>query len=170
MKKNLSLYIHIPFCVKKCLYCDFLSFPADGDLRQRYVEQLAAEIRSCGKRFKQRLQPAAISSAFLGGGTPSLLLPDQISLLMEAVRECFTILPEAEITIEANPGAFDEARVRRWREEGINRLSLGLQSSKREELACLGRIHSYEDFLESFFFKKYSQFNKEKVAKQHLYH
>ena len=146
----MELYLHIPFCVRKCLYCDFLSFPADGDLRQRYVEQLAAEIRSCGKRFKQRLQPAAISSAFLGGGTPSLLLPDQISLLMEAVRECFTILPEAEITIEANPGAFDEARVRRWREEGINRLSLGLQSSKREELACLGRIHSYEDFLESF--------------------
>ena len=146
----MELYLHIPFCVRKCLYCDFLSFPADEDLRRRYVEQLAAEIRSCGKRFRQKKLSSEVSSVFFGGGTPSLLTPDQISMLMEAVRESFLLLPEAEITIEANPGAFDETRVKRWREEGINRLSLGLQSSKREELACLGRIHSFADFLASF--------------------
>lgn len=145
----MELYLHIPFCVKKCLYCDFLSFPeteAGVEIRSRYVDKLSEEIRSCGKRYGKR----TVSSIFIGGGTPSLLFPEQIHQLMQAVRESFFVEEDAEITIEANPGAFDERRVCVWREEGINRLSLGLQSANEEELRLLGRIHSYEEFLESF--------------------
>lgn len=145
----MELYLHVPFCVKKCLYCDFLSFPeteAGVDIRRQYVDKLAKEIRSCGKRYGKR----TVTSIFIGGGTPSLLLPEQIRLLMRTVREHFLVEENAEITIEANPGAFDEERVCCWREEGINRLSLGLQSAHDRELRLLGRIHSYEEFLESF--------------------
>lgn len=145
----MELYLHIPFCVRKCLYCDFLSFPSDGETRQKYVDKLAEEIRACGKRLRCEKQQE-ITSVFFGGGTPSLLTIEQIQTLMSAVRESFSLAAAAEITIEANPGAFDEARVRCWREEGINRLSLGLQSTKKEELKCLGRIHTFEDFLDSF--------------------
>ena len=160
----MELYLHIPFCVRKCFYCDFLSFPeekADGEIRQRYVDKLAEEIRACGKRWsigqtgpknlpENPLKRAEVTSVFIGGGTPSLITPKQIRTLMGAVRESFFLTADAEITIEANPGAFDEARVQCWREEGINRLSLGLQSAKQEELRCLGRIHSFEAFLDSF--------------------
>lgn len=145
----MELYLHIPFCVRKCLYCDFLSFPVDGETRQKYVDKLAEEIRSCGKRLRSE-ENRIVTSVFIGGGTPSLLTVEQIHTVMSSVRESFALAPDAEITIEANPGAFDEARVRSWKKEGINRLSLGLQSSKREELQCLGRIHSFEDFLDSF--------------------
>lgn len=151
----MELYLHIPFCVRKCLYCDFLSFPeseAGGELRQRYVDKLSEEIRSCGRREGDGAhhEKEEVTSVFFGGGTPSLLTPAQVHTLMEAVRESFHLQPEAEITIEANPGAFDEERARCWRREGINRLSLGLQSADRAELQCLGRIHTFEDFLESF--------------------
>lgn len=145
----MELYLHIPFCVKKCLYCDFLSFPetvAGVEMRRQYVDKLAEEIKACGKRVGSR----EVTSIFIGGGTPSLLLPEQIRLLMRAIYDSFFVSADAEITIEANPGAFDEERVRCWREEGINRLSLGLQSSHAKELQLLGRIHTYEAFLESF--------------------
>lgn len=146
-KKNLELYIHIPFCVQKCLYCDFLSFGgAEGRTRVEYMDQLRSEILSSGPWYADYL----VRTIFIGGGTPSLLEPEQITLLMQAVRKSFLVAEDAEITIEANPGTLLSRKLPVYRAAGINRLSLGLQSANNEELAHLGRIHSFEDFLKSF--------------------
>ena len=148
----LELYIHIPFCVKKCLYCDFLSFAADEVTRKKYVEQLIKEIETCGTRITGRDADAAfpVISVFIGGGTPSSLCPEQICAVMNAVKENFRLLPDAEITIEANPGTLDNKKLRAYKNSGINRLSLGLQSANPGELRELGRIHSWNEFLESY--------------------
>ena len=148
----LELYIHIPFCVKKCLYCDFLSFAADEVTRKKYVEQLIKEIEPCGTRITGRDADAAfpVISVFIGGGTPSSLRPEQICAVTNAVKENFRLLPDAEITIEANPGTLDNKRLRAYKNSGINRLSLGLQSANPGELRELGRIHSWNEFLESY--------------------
>lgn len=154
MEKNkpLELYIHIPFCVKKCQYCDFLSFAADEKTKQIYVEQLVKEIRICGNRMTGQGAKTSfpVISAFIGGGTPSSLDHRHITSIMNAVKENFTFLPEAEITIEANPGTLTAEKLHAYREAGINRLSLGLQSANPSELKALGRIHTWNEFLESF--------------------
>lgn len=144
MKKDLGLYVHIPFCIKKCGYCDFLSFPGTDDEKQAYVEALEKEIRSYGA-FAGGYR---VSTLFLGGGTPSVLEPEQIERLMEAVSHTFELERKAEITIEANPGTLTKEKVRSWKNYGINRLSMGLQSVKNEKLKLLGRIHTWEEFLE----------------------
>lgn len=140
----LELYIHIPFCVRKCQYCDFLSGPSDPAGQHRYVEALRREIEAADADHYE------VVSIFLGGGTPSLLETEDITSIMRAVRDKFHICADAEITIEANPGTADWQKLRTYRELGINRLSLGLQSTDEEELRCLGRIHTYEEFLESY--------------------
>ena len=145
-KKELELYIHIPFCVKKCLYCDFLSAPSSEEERQEYVTSLCRQVRSyCGLAKAYH-----VVSIFVGGGTPSILEEDQILAVFEAVRDTFLVDGDAEITIEANPGTVTEEKLRAYRQAGINRLSIGLQSSENEELRKLGRIHTYEDFLGTF--------------------
>ena len=149
MKNNdftpLELYIHIPFCVRKCLYCDFLSGPSDEMTRQKYVQALLAEIKSVDVSDKYE-----VVSIFIGGGTPSILAPKDIALIMKVIRAAFRISDSAEITIEANPGTVDESKLKTYLDSGINRLSLGLQSTDDAELKSLGRIHSYDDFLESY--------------------
>ena len=137
-----ELYIHIPFCVKKCLYCDFLSFPADEKTKERYIEALCDELLYIGSERCDK----PIRSVFIGGGTPSVLPAEHIVRVMDVVKSRFTAEPDAEITIECNPGTLDEEKLRAYRECGINRLSLGLQSSDEKELKSLGRIHTYEDF------------------------
>ncbi|MCB6608386.1 radical SAM family heme chaperone HemW [[Clostridium] symbiosum] len=151
-KNPLELYIHIPFCVKKCQYCDFLSFAADEETKQRYVEQLVKEIGICGKRMTGQGAKTSfpVISAFIGGGTPSSLDHRHIISIMNAIKENFTLLPEAEITIEANPGTLTADKLHAYRATGINRLSLGLQSANPSELKALGRIHTWNEFLESF--------------------
>lgn len=151
-KKPLELYIHIPFCVKKCQYCDFLSFAADEETKQRYVDQLVKEIGICGKRMTGQGAKTSfpVISAFIGGGTPSSLDHRHITSIMNAVKENFTLLPNAEITIEANPGTLTADKLHAYRAAGINRLSLGLQSANPSELQALGRIHTWNEFLESF--------------------
>ena len=148
MKKKtpLEIYIHIPFCVRKCLYCDFLSFKAEALQREQYVEKLIQEIEELGKHC----EGYEISSIFLGGGTPSLLEAEQTSRILEAVFRAFCVSEDAEVTTEANPGTADEKKLKAYRKSGINRLSLGLQSANDTELGELGRIHTYEDFLKSF--------------------
>ena len=142
----LELYIHIPFCVKKCAYCDFLSGPAGEQEKEDYVNLLAEEIRSCPDAVKDY----EVVSIFFGGGTPSLLTGEQMERLMDVIRETFTLGQDAEITMEMNPGTVTEEKLRKYKEAGVNRLSIGLQSVNDEELRLLGRIHTYEEFLEAY--------------------
>lgn len=146
MKKNMELYIHIPFCVKKCAYCDFLSFPADEGTKRRYVEKLMEEMRTMGAVCRDN----TVSTVFVGGGTPSILKGEWMEELFSVLRENFSLEPDAEISMEANPGTVTKEKLFSYHRAGINRLSFGLQSAKERELSALGRIHSFEDFLESF--------------------
>ena len=144
MKKELELYLHIPFCVSKCKYCDFLSAPSGEEQRQIYVERLCRRIRYWSDVIHN--YGYEIVSIFVGGGTPSILTEAQITRIFEAVRESFPIREDAEITLEMNPGTDVKDKLPVYRKLGINRLSMGLQSADNEELKCLGRIHTYEDF------------------------
>lgn len=145
-KKELELYIHIPFCVKKCDYCDFLSFPADNRTQRRYVDALQKEITCYGALYPDR----KITTIFIGGGTPSWLDEEEIVRILHTVREAFEVECGAEITIECNPGTATAHKLVRYREAGINRISIGLQSAHNEELALLGRIHTWEQFLKTY--------------------
>lgn len=145
-KKELELYIHIPFCVKKCDYCDFLSFPADNRTQRRYVDALQKEITCYGALYPDR----KITTIFIGGGTPSWLDEEEIVRILHTVREAFEVERGAEITIECNPGTATAHKLVRYREAGINRISIGLQSAHNEELALLGRIHTWEQFLKTY--------------------
>ena len=149
MKKELELYIHIPFCVKKCAYCDFLSGPLDEETIEEYLQSLLEEIQAHGLK-KEFVSNYEVTSIFLGGGTPSILSASQIEQLFVVLRESFEITEDAEITIEANPGTVTRGKLETYRACGINRISFGLQSTNNEELKSLGRIHTYEEFLESF--------------------
>ncbi len=144
--KELELYVHIPFCVKKCAYCDFLSAPAGEEERQRYVETLLKEIQGYGKQY----QDYCVTTIFVGGGTPSVLNGEQMKAIFNALRESFVVDTDAEITIEVNPGTVTEEKAEAWKQAGINRISIGLQSVNDEELRMLGRIHSYKDFLDTY--------------------
>ena len=144
MKKELELYLHIPFCVSKCRYCDFLSALSGEEQRQIYVERLCRRIRYWSDVIHN--YGYVIVSIFVGGGTPSILTEAQITQIFEAVRESFPIREDAEITLEMNPGTDVKDKLPVYRKLGINRLSMGLQSADNEELKCLGRIHTYEDF------------------------
>ncbi len=143
----LSLYVHLPWCVRKCPYCDFNSF-AGGDAGQRatYLEALLTDLHGEARRVPGR----ELVSVFLGGGTPSLFTPDEIASLIDAVRREFTLAEDIEITMEANPGTVECGDPAGYREAGINRLSIGAQSFSPSALERLGRIHSTEDIERAF--------------------
>ena len=145
-KKPLELYIHIPFCARKCLYCDFLSFRTLTSVHRQYVDQLIREIEAEGASC----QEYRVVTVFIGGGTPSVLEPDMIRDICLAVRRSFEVAQDAEITIEVNPGTLLQNKLHIYRAAGINRVSIGLQSADNRELENLGRIHSFEEFLKSF--------------------
>lgn len=150
-----GIYIHIPFCVHKCIYCDFLSAPADDDVKYAYTKALINEIRNTADRqVKDK-----ITSIFFGGGTPSVLPDCCIADILMAVRDCFDISDDAEITMECNPGTVNESRLSEYRAAGVNRLSFGLQSTDNNELKMLGRIHTFEQFVESFRLARNAGFN-----------
>ena len=138
-----GIYIHIPFCVSKCRYCDFVSFPCDADTKKQYVNALIKEMTIAAKEMPDR----QYSSVFIGGGTPSTLEVGEIARIMKALSENYDIAPDAEITIEANPGTVDAEKLKEYRECGINRLSMGLQSATPHILKALGRIHTTDDFI-----------------------
>lgn len=138
-----SLYLHLPFCVRKCRYCDFLSGPYDAAVRRRYLRALETEIQLSAETFSNERLSA--DTVFLGGGTPSLLDANELAHLMAVLSESFRILPGAEITMECNPGTVDREKLLAFREAGINRLSIGVQSFRDEELKLLGRIHTAEE-------------------------
>ena len=145
-QKELELYIHIPFCVKKCSYCDFLSAPATEQTKEAYMAALFAEIVGRAKDYKERI----VTSIFIGGGTPSLLSGDSIRQLMEHIREGFTLAPDAEITMEVNPGTVTTEKLTAFYGAGINRLSIGMQSAQEQELKILGRIHDFDGFCQVY--------------------
>ena len=138
----LSLYIHIPWCLKKCPYCDFNSHEKRGDLPEReYVDALVADLeQSLAKVWGRR-----IHTIFIGGGTPSLFGADAIDRLLVAVRTRLPVDPDAEVTMEANPGTFEAARFQGYRDAGVNRLSIGVQSFDDAKLAALGRVHGADE-------------------------
>ena len=145
-KKKLEIYVHIPFCAKKCAYCDFLSFPGNMRMRREYTDKLLEEIR-IQSSFVREYQ---VDTIFLGGGTPSVLDVTDITAIMGTLKEHYDIAPDAEITIEVNPGTVKMEGLVAYREAGINRVSMGLQSADDTELRYLGRIHTYVEFLKSF--------------------
>lgn len=147
--KELEIYIHIPFCVRKCAYCDFLSGPQDEGSRGRYVERLLDEICAYSNNMEVT-KNYQVSTIFLGGGTPSVLSANQIARVFDVLNRIFDIVEGAEITIEANPGTVTREKLEAYKQCGINRISFGLQSTNNEELKLLGRIHTYEEFLESY--------------------
>jgi oxygen-independent coproporphyrinogen-3 oxidase len=143
---NLEIYVHIPFCVKKCLYCDFLSAPATDKTKDAYMHALFTEIEKKADEYRDY----TVSSVFIGGGTPSTVRPAHIKHLMELLYEKYSIASDAEITIETNPGTVDYEAYKIYKSAGINRLSIGLQSANDDELKALGRIHSYDDFKRAY--------------------
>lgn len=145
-QKELELYVHIPFCVKKCSYCDFLSAPATEQTKEAYMAALFAEIGGRAKDYKDRI----VTSVFIGGGTPSLLSGDSIRQLMEHIREGFSLAPDAEITMEVNPGTVTTEKLTAFYAAGINRLSIGMQSAQEQELKILGRIHDFDSFCQVY--------------------
>ncbi|MFB9887817.1 radical SAM family heme chaperone HemW [Balneatrix alpica] len=140
----LSLYIHIPWCVRKCPYCDFNSHAQRDELpEQAYVQRLLADLEA----ELAGAQGRPLSSIFIGGGTPSLFSAQAIQQLLDGVRARISLQPGCEITMEANPGTFEQARFAGYAEAGVNRLSVGVQSLNAEHLQALGRIHNPEEAL-----------------------
>ncbi len=144
-RKELELYIHIPFCIRKCRYCDFLSSAADAATRHAYTEALIREIGAFS--YPEEMD---VKSIFIGGGTPSILDAEETERIMDAVRRRFDPDPSIEITMECNPGTLTAEKLQRYRKSGINRLSMGLQSADNEQLKMLGRIHTWEEFLRNY--------------------
>ncbi len=145
-----ALYLHIPFCKHRCAYCDFNTYAGQEDLIPAYVNALIKEIEFIGAAAaNSQPTPAAVSTVFFGGGTPSLLSPAQFEAIFKALRGSFILAPDAEITIEANPGATSFSQLNRLREIGINRISYGVQSANAEELRMLERAHNFFDVIQA---------------------
>lgn len=147
MKPEVGVYVHIPFCRRKCLYCDFCSFTGtDAETRARYVDAVVRELRS----YRAALAPYRVDTVYIGGGTPSLLTEGETARILGALHECFDVCTDAEITSEVNPATADEDKLRAWYQMGIHRLSVGVQSFSDEELLALGRLHTADE-AEAFF-------------------
>lgn len=148
--RPLAIYVHIPFCVRKCNYCDFLSGPADRKSKEEYVRALFKEIES----YRELAKEYQVQTIFLGGGTPSSIDADFIVQIMNRLEDVFGFHakdnPSMEITIEINPGTVTKEKLQMYYDAGINRISFGLQSACDEELLLLGRIHTFEQFVDNY--------------------
>lgn len=154
-KRELELYVHIPFCVKKCAYCDFLSAPAGEREIRAYTDALIREIRARGENHKDY----RVRTVFLGGGTPSVLSGEDAARIFRALKKSFDIAENPEITLEVNPGTVTEEKTAAWKNAGINRISIGLQSVNERELKMLGRIHTFREFLNTWKLVRRAGFN-----------
>ncbi|MGN1270855.1 MAG: radical SAM family heme chaperone HemW [Clostridia bacterium] len=144
--KELGIYIHIPFCKRKCSYCDFISFSNKTKLIEKYIEALKIEIDKC----KINKENYIIKTIYIGGGTPSFIESKYIVEILNNIKKQFNISETAEITIEINPGTVTEEKLKDYYNAGINRISFGLQSTNSWLLKLIGRIHSYSSFLEGY--------------------
>ena len=143
----LGLYVHIPFCVKKCRYCDFNSFKLNIDEKRKYLNSLKKEMELYKENFKDK----NIDSIFVGGGTPSILNEEEIKILFQNIKNNFKIKDGAEITMECNPGTLTLNKLKAMKECGVNRLSIGLQAVQNNHLEYIGRVHTYEEFERNYF-------------------
>ena len=139
-----GVYIHIPFCKQKCIYCDFTSFAGKKEIQERYVQAVIKEI----KNWKAKNEFTQIDTIYIGGGTPSVIESKYIVNILETLKSKIT--PNCEITIEVNPGTATAQKLEDYKKAGINRLSIGLQSTHNNLLKLLGRIHNFEDFLSTY--------------------
>lgn len=142
----LGLYIHIPFCVTKCKYCDFNSFKIDLNEKIKYLNYLGEEM----KLYKEEIKNREIDSVFVGGGTPSILNENETNILFEKIKENFNIKSNAEITMECNPGTLTLNKLKAMKKSGVNRLSIGLQAVQNHHLKYIGRIHTFEEFEKNY--------------------
>ncbi len=148
--KELGIYVHIPFCAKKCLYCDFVSYDNKIDLVEEYVESVCIEILNCNIPCKVNLEEYTVNTIYIGGGTPSYIDSIYIAQILQTLQNKFKIQKDAEITIEINPGTITKTKLQEYKRSGVNRVSIGLQSTNNNILKQIGRIHTYEQFLESY--------------------
>lgn len=144
--KNLELYVHIPFCFKKCDYCDFLSFPCEEKTQIAYADALIREIEFYGPKMKDYF----VTTIFVGGGTPTWLDENKMVEILDTIYTYFNVSRDAEITMECNPGTVTASKLEKYRRAGVNRLSIGLQSADDEELQILGRIHTFKKFVKTY--------------------
>ena len=144
--KPISIYIHIPFCIRKCNYCDFLSAPADDRVQEGYLQALKEEIRLNADRYSDH----EVQTIYIGGGTPSVADPELLCEIVESLWKLFSVAADAEVSMEVNPGTVKEEALHRYKKAGINRLSIGLQSANDKELKLLGRIHDHNAFLQTY--------------------
>lgn len=142
--KELGIYVHIPFCKQKCSYCDFISYSNKSNLVKEYIEVLKREIENSS------INEYEITTIYFGGGTPSYVEDKYIVDVLETIKQYYNISKNAEITIEVNPGTVTEEKLKNYIKAGINRLSIGLQSCNNNLLKMIGRIHSYEEFLNTY--------------------
>ena len=140
-----GIYVHIPFCKSKCLYCDFNSFAKKDECIEPYTKSLIKEIEEYAKVNKDIL----VKTIYIGGGTPSYINEKYIKKIIENIKQNFEIIKDAEITIEVNPGTVNKRKLETYYKSGINRLSIGLQSANDKLLKLIGRVHNFEDFLET---------------------
>ncbi len=151
----MEIYIHIPFCVQKCKYCDFLSAPADKNAKDAYMEALCSELKGRSQDYGQ----VEVTSIFIGGGTPTAVDAAWIVKIMDILYSEYQVNRDAEITMEMNPATVTSESLRTYKKAGINRLSIGLQSANSEELQRIGRIHDYEEFENNYFLARDAGFD-----------
>ena len=142
----LGLYIHIPFCVRKCKYCDFNSFKLNIDEKKKYLSALSKEM----ELYKEKIGQKEIDSIFVGGGTPSILNEEEIKILFDNINLNFKIKEDAEITMECNPGTLTLNKLKIMKKCGVNRLSIGVQAVQNHHLKYIGRIHTFEEFEKNY--------------------
>lgn len=144
--KELGIYVHIPFCKQKCNYCDFISYCDKNELVEQYIKALKQEIKNNSSKIKD----SEISTIYIGGGTPSYINSQYIKEILETIKQNYNISKNVEITIEVNPGTVTKEKLTNYYENGINRISIGLQSCNNNLLKMIGRIHTYEEFLDTY--------------------
>ena len=157
-KKELGIYVHIPFCKRKCKYCDFVSFENHDEFFKKYIDKVVEEIDYCFQKESSKynelnlevLSQRKVNTIYFGGGTPSIINEKYIGQILEKLKEKFDICSDAEITIEINPGTINKEKIEYYKSIGINRLSIGLQSAEDRLLSLIGRIHTYEEFLDAY--------------------
>lgn len=145
--KELGIYVHIPFCKRKCYYCDFVSFSNKGELVEKYIEALSKEIIEKSKQIQGEYE---VTTIYIGGGTPSFIDAQNIEKILNNVFENYKVSKNAEITIEINPGTVTEDKISKYKQIGINRISIGLQTTNNQLLEKIGRVHKYEDFINTY--------------------
>ena len=143
-RKELGIYVHIPFCKQKCYYCDFVSYSNKDSCIKEYIEAVQSEIKN------YKLKEYIVTTIYIGGGTPSYIKSEYIKKIIETIRNNFEVDKKCEITIEVNPGTVTKQKLQQYKQIGINRLSIGLQTTNNKLLKQIGRIHTYEEFVETY--------------------